>query len=497
MASSSSDVKNLFEIKKFDGTGFDLWKDRIQGILFLKDCEGALEQVKPEALRQGAALIRISQVGNPTVVEYFLVYVGAFIYPRNPVVHVGGRINFSLTGKGLGEHGFWSSSNPDVIQVNKYNGEAVALRAGSSSVGFNSSHLAAYTMTKVIEISAISVKASKGLLTNVGVSDNGYLFPVKFSDARGQDVGLVATEQRVSYSCCVDPPYLGRCSPWRDPEDDKAYCIFHPHSPERLFLTLQGLGEEAGSRLMVGDSRGCATIKVIAEVGGLQDVGSVLGTFAGGFQIQNKPSKIRLNPTTNKTKLTLVGSAGGVHVSWANKVSLQVKRVSSERDAYGFGGHAVYEIWVIDGGQSFLSTIVFHLPTNGQTEEIQLDYDVKEQDNGVIQKVVTAAIVIAVLGLLPFLACARLLDLPRRSRHQEHPATNDDINGPSPLGQALNGSPMSPVRNLYSSNFESPQSVSLSRSPPQPYTDYISKTIDNTPYFRRDGARRFDPSRTY
>ncbi|KAI5080956.1 hypothetical protein GOP47_0004139 [Adiantum capillus-veneris] len=44
MASSSSDMKNLFEIRRFDGTSFDLWKDKIQGILFLKDCEGALEQ---------------------------------------------------------------------------------------------------------------------------------------------------------------------------------------------------------------------------------------------------------------------------------------------------------------------------------------------------------------------------------------------------------------------------------------------------------------------
>ncbi|MCO5608620.1 hypothetical protein L7F22_062833 [Adiantum nelumboides] len=54
MASSSSDVKNLFEIKKFNGTGFDLWKDKIQGILFLKDCEGTLEQVKPQDMSDEA-----------------------------------------------------------------------------------------------------------------------------------------------------------------------------------------------------------------------------------------------------------------------------------------------------------------------------------------------------------------------------------------------------------------------------------------------------------
>ncbi|KAH7281919.1 hypothetical protein KP509_35G003300 [Ceratopteris richardii] len=48
MASTSSDVKSLFEIKKFEGSSFDYWKERTLGILFLKDCEGAPEEVKPE-----------------------------------------------------------------------------------------------------------------------------------------------------------------------------------------------------------------------------------------------------------------------------------------------------------------------------------------------------------------------------------------------------------------------------------------------------------------
>lgn len=45
--SSASDAKILMEIKRFDGTCFDLWKDRMQGILFLKDCDDALLQTKP------------------------------------------------------------------------------------------------------------------------------------------------------------------------------------------------------------------------------------------------------------------------------------------------------------------------------------------------------------------------------------------------------------------------------------------------------------------
>lgn len=46
--SSASDTKSLMEIKRFDGQGFDLWQERMQGILFLKDCESALEEHKPQ-----------------------------------------------------------------------------------------------------------------------------------------------------------------------------------------------------------------------------------------------------------------------------------------------------------------------------------------------------------------------------------------------------------------------------------------------------------------
>ena len=54
MASSSSDVKNLFEIRRFEGMGFDLWKERMQGILFLKDGDMALATIKPENMLEDA-----------------------------------------------------------------------------------------------------------------------------------------------------------------------------------------------------------------------------------------------------------------------------------------------------------------------------------------------------------------------------------------------------------------------------------------------------------
>ncbi|MCO5563937.1 hypothetical protein L7F22_017589 [Adiantum nelumboides] len=45
---SSLEIKKPLKLKKFDGIGFDLWKERIEGILFLKECDLALEEDKPK-----------------------------------------------------------------------------------------------------------------------------------------------------------------------------------------------------------------------------------------------------------------------------------------------------------------------------------------------------------------------------------------------------------------------------------------------------------------
>ena len=46
MTATSSYLKSLFEIKWFEGSEFDLWKERLLGILFLKDYEEALLEIK-------------------------------------------------------------------------------------------------------------------------------------------------------------------------------------------------------------------------------------------------------------------------------------------------------------------------------------------------------------------------------------------------------------------------------------------------------------------
>jgi hypothetical protein len=47
-------VKNLFAIKRYEGKCFELCKERMQGIFFLRDCETALPEKKPESMDDDA-----------------------------------------------------------------------------------------------------------------------------------------------------------------------------------------------------------------------------------------------------------------------------------------------------------------------------------------------------------------------------------------------------------------------------------------------------------
>ena len=51
-------------------------------------------------------------------------------------------------------------------------------------------------------------------------------------------------------------------------------------------------------------------------------------------------------------------------------------------------------------------------------------------------------------------------------------------------------SPLTPERTSPAENEGSPRT-------PQPFIDYVRRTIDETPYYRRERRRRFDPQNTY
>ncbi|KAH7351502.1 hypothetical protein KP509_19G000400 [Ceratopteris richardii] len=54
MEGSCLEGKSRFEIKRFEESDFDMWTERMKGILFLKEREEALAQIKLEGMRDAA-----------------------------------------------------------------------------------------------------------------------------------------------------------------------------------------------------------------------------------------------------------------------------------------------------------------------------------------------------------------------------------------------------------------------------------------------------------
>ena len=55
----------------------------------------------------------------------------------------------------------------------------------------------------------VFLSSSGGTLTKSTVSKIRMHDSVVYSDLHGQDIGAFATDQKILYSCHVDPPYIG------------------------------------------------------------------------------------------------------------------------------------------------------------------------------------------------------------------------------------------------------------------------------------------------
>ncbi|XP_068664895.1 nuclear pore complex protein GP210-like [Aristolochia californica] len=148
------------------------------------------------------------------------------------------------------------------------------------------------------------------------------------------------------------------------------------------------------------------------------------------------------------------------------------------KDESGIGGHAEYEVKVLYG-QSVKDRLVIVLPATGQKAEIDINY---EAEDGDVQKMNRGIIWTAMLWILfSFLVAVIFMryfwGTPYISRRSV-PAT-----------PTVSAAPVTPERHPSSGDQTSPRT-------PQPYIEYIRRTIDETPYYRRTG-RRFDPQNTY
>ncbi|CBI34863.3 unnamed protein product, partial [Vitis vinifera] len=422
-----------------------------------------------KGIRHGRALLRVSINSSPHKSDYVLVSVGAYLSPRNPVLHLGGHLNFSIEGLKDKVSGQWLSGNESVISLDVLSGEAQAVGEGTTQVFFECSSLKLQTTVTVQKGKIVLVDAPMETLTNAPIPAKGYNFSVKFSsDTYGHDLEGFRNDMGVLFDCRVDPPFVGYAKPWRDFGTGKSYCLFFPYSPEHL----------ARSVPKSKDMRPYISLSISASVQETNHVsGSASALFVGGFSILEM-GKLNLTAGSNKTIITILGNTD-VDIHWHERDSIMISPVHKED--FGIGGLAKYEVKVLQA-KKFKDKVVITLPANGQRVELDVSYDPGERAYSVSTVKVTlwAGVVGCIALLLLTLAIfIFFLDRPDRARPSNPPANSSIV------------APTTPDRRSPAvQNDSSPRT-------PQPFVEYVRRTIHETPYYTREGRRRVNPQNTY
>ncbi|RYR07176.1 hypothetical protein Ahy_B05g074493 isoform E [Arachis hypogaea] len=405
--------------------------------------------VHVKAIRQGKALVRASIGEAPQKSDYVLIKVGAHIHPQNPVIHIGSPLNFSVKGLSDTVSGQWFTTNGSVISVDPISGMVKAIGEGSAQVSFQYARSKLQTTITVLKGDTISVDAPKEMLTNVPYPTKGYNFPVKLSISAGSPGG----NNGVSFDCRVDPPYVGYVKPWLDLDSGNTYCLFFPYSPEHLVHSVPKL---EGSRRDI-------SLSIYASLRQHNSIsGSASALFIGGFSVKEmgkNSMQLNLSPVSNRSSITILGNTD-VEIQWHHQDLVMVKVLKNKR---------------------FQDKIIVTLPATGQRVEIGVNYEPEEtaSSSGTFDKALIA-ILLGTLLLSTLIAWIfGFLDGRVRSQQTRAPAT----------ASSAAAAPITPERS-------SPAIVKeMSPRTPQPFVEYVRRTIDETPYYKRE-RRRVNPQNT-
>lgn len=120
--------------------------------------------------------------------------------------------------------------------------------------------------------------------------------------------------------------------------------------------------------------------------------------------------------------------------------------------------------------------------------EIDIKYEpVKTAASMRIINVVGWAIMLGISILFTYKICVSISHT-ERSRQSSSPAERS----------RQSGAPATPNRAALGTPDQSSPAIKNEMSPrtPQPFVDYVRRTIDETPYYRREGRRRVNPQNT-
>lgn len=349
----------------------------------------------------GSAVVRVFAVQAPHMVAFVRVQVATVLRPLQPIVHVGGTVQFSLhaaaasaaaaAAVGDGSNATdaaaaggaaasaasaavaqWSVEDERVAIIDPRTGELTARAAGVTTV-YHRSSLHSYTRVTVVTVSKLQLDASAAsFVTNAVSRDTGlvdtYRVPVRFEDEAGHVLGGGdgVVRHRLRLTCSAEPATWVEARAARDEASGAYYCDVRPlplsQSQLRRTKPIDAIEVVAAASDVTGETRATAHKSL---------------SFVPAFVIVNRPDGdgvLRLHRGRTTAFLEVYGArAASLIVKSSDATLLRASTLRSPAAESSFT--TLYELAVLRPSAPFSDvTIEFVNYATGQTDSVHVSY---------------------------------------------------------------------------------------------------------------------------
>jgi hypothetical protein len=313
------------------------------------------------AMRPGKAVVRVFATSDPTMEDFLLVTSGNAISPSQPIVALGGSLQFSAFVAASSATPVWSSLNPLIVAIDEETGKASALRVGRARIMLREGSVTTFTEVEVVKVERIVIDKLEEPLSNVVLLGSGKsaTVRVRVSFMSGGNVlrRAAGVDHNILHACQIVEHTWAFAIAQYDNSTDVHYCAvtaLRPRNPKNQapkFLTLE---------VKVGELSESAPLPFVSGFALVSDADESIE-----LSVDKRAHLLEILPSNSAGQ----DQAPPLMVSTSNPDKLEVRSLSETSSLY------VFQLRVIDGnGPSFDVQLQLLSPSTGQKLTIPVSF---------------------------------------------------------------------------------------------------------------------------
>jgi len=328
--------------------------------------------VEVQAVRPGSAILRVSKEAEGTLYsDYLEVRVGNTIFPGQPIIHVGGSVQFRPQyALQKNSEVWWESTDPSILSIDRLSGHASALKVGAADVIFHDQDQTTHTRVLVSQVDQVNIALPEAerVLTNYP-RGTPVLLPLEFS-ANGKPLRLPnplegqVVENRIQFSCGVEPKEWATATSVS--KDGHAYCSLMMADPKVVSSAHRTIPDRLTLRIIASDEKASYRYET-----------SAILPFYSEFLVEDDGrGSLSLTKSRLHSRIRVVHGLTDVSAYSSDPDALSVRHVNSYLDS------TMFEVAITKPRESFEGYITFNSTTTGQEKSLRVTYNDRDDFEG-------------------------------------------------------------------------------------------------------------------